>query len=210
MTSSSRALNRESAPPDERTSSAVSARLGLRASAYVIDSIVLLGFVLVSFVVSGLVLWISSDLGAKDPPDAGYYAFVGIFIGLTLIAWSAFNVALLCWRAQTVGQYLTGLRVVDENGQPTTPSRQTARWFALHPLLFHPVLIPVWALFAAIAVSITLSQLVLGLTLALVALCVVAPLVAFASAVLDPGRRALHDRVTGTIVAPLSDSPSEG
>lgn len=174
--------------------------LGLRASAYLLDSMALLGFVLLMFVAAGLVLWASSDFGANDPPDAGYYAFIGIFIGGTLLLWSAFNLVLLTWRGQTPGHYLTGLQVTSEQGRFVSFGRQTIRWCALHPLLFHPLLIPVWALLAAIAVSLTLNQLVFGLTMGLVALCVVAPIASLVSAMLDHEGRTLYDRVSGTLV----------
>ena len=176
--------------------------MSARVSAYLIDSVVLLGFILAFFAVAGLVLWLSSNLGEKDPPDSAYYAFMGIFIGGTVIAWSLFNLALAFWRGQTAGQYITGLRVVSEDSGSISMGRTLVRWFALHPLLFHPLLLPVWALFAVIAVSLTLSQFVLALTLGLVALCVVSPIAALAAVLFDSDRRALHDRIAGTIVVP--------
>ena len=176
------------------------APLSIRISAYLIDSVVLLGFILAFLALAGLVLWLSSNLGAEDPPDSAYYAFIGIFVGGTVMAWSVFNLALAFWRSQSAGQYMTGLRVASEDGQTLSPARMLIRWFALHPLLFHPLLIPVWALFAAVAVSLTLNQFVLALTLGLVALCVVAPVAALGAALLDRDRRTLYDRVASTVV----------
>jgi len=176
------------------------ASLGNRISAYVIDSVVLLGFVLAVFTLAGLVLWLSSNLGKEDPPDAAYYAFMAIFIGGTLIAWSAFNIVLALLRGQTAGQYVAGLRITSENGQTPSAVQTLLRWFALNPLLFHPLLIPVWALFATMAVSLTMNQLVLVLTLGLASLCVVAPSAALITALLDRDGRSLHDRVSGTLV----------
>ncbi len=199
MTTTSSVLDSSSDLPKESEGLAA-APLGLRTSAYLIDSMFLLGFVLAMFTVAGLVLWISSDFGANDPPDAGYYSFIGIFIGGTLLSWSVFNLGILTLRGKTPGQYLIGLQVTSEDGQRASMGRQLIRWSALHPLLFHPLLIPVWALLAAIAVSLTLSQIVFGLTLGLVALCVVAPVTAVVSAVLDHEGRALHDRASGTFV----------
>lgn len=201
MVSTSRPVSAES-PVAETASITRAARLSVRFSAYLIDSVVLLGFILAFFAVAGLVLWLSSNLGEEDPPDSAYYAFMGIFIGGTVIAWSLFNLALAFWRGQTAGQYITGLRVVSEGADSMSIGRTLIRWFALHPLLFHPLLIPVWTLFAAIAVSLTLNQFVLALTLGLVALCAVSPIATLAAVVFDKDRRALHDRVAGTIVIP--------
>ena len=202
MVSTPRPLSAEPAIAEAASPPTSAARLSARFSAYLIDSVVLLGFILAFFAIAGLVLWLSSNLGEEDPPDAAYYAFMGIFIGGTVIAWSAFNLALACWRSQSAGHYITGLRIVSEDAGNISIGRTLVRWFALHPLLFHPLLIPVWALFAAIAVSLTLNQFVLALTLGLVALCIVSPIAALITAVLDGDRRTLHDRVAGTIVVP--------
>jgi uncharacterized RDD family membrane protein YckC len=200
MVSTPRSLSAQPALAGAAPATITPARLSVRLSAYLIDSVVLLGFILAFFALAGLVLLLSSDLGRQDPPDAAYYAFMGVFIGGTVIAWSIFNLALARWRGQTAGQYIAGLRTVSEDARPMSTGRLLIRWFGLHPLLFHPLLIPVWGLFAAITVSLTLDQIVLAFTLGLVALCVVAPLAALASATFDGGRRALHDRLAGTIV----------
>ena len=202
MVSTPRPLSAEPATGGAVSSPTQAASLSARFSAYLIDSVVLLGFILAFFAIAGLVLLVSSDLGAEDPPDLAYYAFMGIFIGGTVIAWSAFNLALALWHGQSAGQYIAGLRVVSEDTGRVTARRRLLRWFALHPLLFHPLMISIWAPFAAIAVSLTLSQLVLALTLGLVALCIVSPVAAVVAAVVDGERRALHDRVAGTMVVP--------
>src|ERR1700674_4951568 len=100
MVSTSQSLSAKPAFEAVAPRTAKPARLGVRLSAYVIDSVVLLGFIMGFFALAGLVLWISSDLGKKDPPDSAYYGFMGIFIGGTIIGWSAFNLALLFWRSQ--------------------------------------------------------------------------------------------------------------
>ncbi len=179
------------------------ASLSARFFAYLIDSVVLLGFVLAFLALAGLVLWLSSNLGKEDPPDSAYYAFIGIFIGGTIISWSVFNIVLMLWRRQTAGQYIAGLRIVCADESTPSTGQTLLRWFALHPLLFHPLLIPVWALFAAITVSLTLSQFVFAVTLGLVALCIVAPAAALVAALLDRDRRSLYDRASGTIVIPV-------
>src|SRR4029077_3472399 len=98
------------------------------------------------FSLAGLVLLLSSHLGRVDPPDSAYYAFMGVFIGGTVLAWSIFNLGMARWRGQTAGQYIVGLRTISEDARPISTGRLLIRWFGLHPLLFHPLLIPVWGL----------------------------------------------------------------
>jgi uncharacterized RDD family membrane protein YckC len=200
---------RSVAPGASTTDTAATPHKGIalraRASAYLIDSVVLLGFIMAFFAMAGLILLLASDLGDEDPSDAAYYAFIGIFIGGTLIGWSVFNLALSLWRGQSPGQYMVGAHVVSEDGGRPTASQIVVRWLSLHPLFFHPLLVPVWGLFAAIAVSVTLSQAVLALTLGLVALCIVAPAVALITSLADPAGRALHDRVVRIIVATIEE-----
>jgi uncharacterized RDD family membrane protein YckC len=179
------------------------ARLNARISAYLIDSAVLLGFIFIFFIIAGLILLLNSDLGKHDAPDSAYYAFMAVLLGGTIIGWTLFNVALIAWRGQTVGKYIIGIRTVSEDGRALRPGRAFLRWIALHPLLFHPLLLPVWAAFALLATFVTLSQLVLVITLALLLLWIVSPAVALATVLLDPSRRALHDRLAGTIVVHL-------
>ncbi|OGO51681.1 MAG: hypothetical protein A2148_09970 [Chloroflexi bacterium RBG_16_68_14] len=178
------------------------AHLNARISAYLVDSVVLLAFILVFFVIGGAVLLFSSDLGRGDPPDSAYYASIAIFLGGSLLSWTAFNLALMRWRGQTTGMYVIGIRTVGEDG-PLTPGRMLLRWFGLHPLLFHPFLLPIWAIFSLLVVSLTLSQVVLVVTLALVLLCLVSPAVSLLAMLLDAERRALHDRLAHTLVVHL-------
>jgi uncharacterized RDD family membrane protein YckC len=200
MVSTSGSISSEPVRAETTASITPAARLSVRLSAYAIDSVVLAGFILAFFALAGLVLLLSSDLGKNDPPDSAYYGFMGVFIGGTIISWSIFNLGLARWRSQSAGQYIAGLRAISIDGQPVSSGRLLTRWFGLHPLLFHPLLIPVWALFAAITVSLTLNQAVLALTLGLVALCIVAPLAAIVAVLFDSEGRALHDRLAGTIV----------
>jgi uncharacterized RDD family membrane protein YckC len=178
-------------------------RLNARISAYLIDSAALLGFIFIFFIIAGLILLLNSDLGKHDAPDSAYYAFMAVLLGGTIIGWTLFNVALIAWRGQTVGKYIIGIRTVSEDGRALGLGRAFLRWVALHPLLFHPLLVPVWAAFALLATFVTLSQVVLVITLALLLLWIVSPAVALATVLLDPSRRALHDRLAGTIVVYL-------
>ena len=182
------------------------APLNARISAYLVDSAVLLAFILVFFVIGGAVLLFTSDPSKGDAPDSAYYASIAIFLGGSLLAWTAFNLALMRWRGQTTGMYIIGIRAVGRDGATLTSSRILVRWLGLHPLLFHPLLLPVWGGIALLAVSVTLNQVVLIVTLALVLLCIVSPAATLALTLLDNERRALHDRLSNTLVVRL-DQP---
>lgn len=195
--------NKVLARPATKAASHPTARVNARISAYLLDSLVLLLFILVFFILAGAVLLFTSDLGGEDPPDAAYYAFIAILFAGTILAWSAFNVTLLRWRGQTAGMYVMGIRAVAEDGRQATAGRTLLRWFGLHPLLFHPLLLPLWGLAALVAVSITLSQAVLIVSLAFVLLCAVVPAASMVAMLLDPERRTIADRLTRTVVVHL-------
>jgi len=181
------------------------ARLEARLAAFAVDSVVLLSFILVFLAVAGLQLLIASDFGEEDPPDASFYAILAIVMAVIPL-WLAFNVALCHWRGQTVGKYVVDIKVVREDGRPLGLGMSLARFLLLHPLLFHPFLALLWLLTAAITTSLTLSAAVLVVTLALVFLSLAAPFLAAGSIALDGKRRAVHDRVTGTMVIPVARS----
>lgn len=182
------------------------AHLNARISAYLVDSVVLLAFVLVFFVIGGSILLLTSDLGKGDAPDSAYYAAVAVFLGGTLLSWTAFNLALMRWRGQTAGMYVVGIKAVSADDPVLTTERTFLRWFGLHPLLFHPFLLPIWAIFSLLVVSFTLNQVVLVVTLALVLLCLVSPAANLLAAILDPERRTLHDRLARTLVVHMERS----
>ena len=178
------------------------ANLNARISGYLVDSIILVAFILVFFVVGGAVLLFTSDFGVGDPPDWAYYACAALFAGGTLLAWTVFNLALLRWRGQTAGMYVLGIKTVGADGAIST-GRLLVRWFGLHPLLFHPLLLPIWAVVSLLLVSFTLNEIVLAVTLCLVLFCIAAPIAGLITMVVDPERRALHDRLAGTLVIHL-------
>jgi uncharacterized RDD family membrane protein YckC len=134
-----------------------------------------------------------------DPPDSSFYAALAIFV--TVIPfWLAFNVWLHLWRGQTVGKYIVGIRIARSNGDRLSPLDALSRLLVLNPLLFHPVLIVPWSLLTALAFSLTWPVVVLVATVTLALLSLVAAPVALVAVLLDKQRRALHDRVAGTLV----------
>ena len=179
------------------------AHANARISAYLVDSVMLLAFILTSLVVAGAQILLRSDLGRGDPPDSAYYAFVAILLGGSLVSWTAFNLALMRWRGQTAGMYVIGIRAVSEDAPALTTGRALLRWFALHPLLFHPFLLPLWVILSLLVVSLTLSQIVLVVTLALALLCLVSPAASLLTVLFDSERRAPHDRLARTLVVYL-------
>ncbi len=172
-----------------------------RLAGYLVDMIVLSAFTMVFFVLGGFVLLALSDFGTDDVPEGAYWAFLSILIS-TVIFWSAFNLALLRWRGQTAGQYVSGLRVVSADGQ-TPPLRDYALWWvALNPLLFNPITgIPYFLFSAVVVLKLLLGNLGMVLTTGPAFVCVVVPIATIVTA-LAGDRRPLHDRLSGlTVVA---------
>ena len=181
------------------------ARLEARLVAFVVDSVVLLSFVLIFLAVAGLQLLITSDFGDEDPPNSSFYAILAIAMAVIPL-WLAFNVVLCRRRGQTVGKYVADIKVVRDDGRPLDLRTSLVRFLLLHPLLFHPFLALPWLLTAAVATSVTINAVVLVVTLALVFLSLAGPILAAGSVLLDGRRRALHDRVAGTTVVPASSA----
>lgn len=179
------------------------ANVRARVTAYLADSIVFLAFLLVFFFLGGVQLLIADSRTDGDPSDAAFYAFIGIAVGGAIIAWSVFNLALMQWRGQTAGMFVIGIKAVAEDETPLTMRRTLLRWFGLHPLLYHPFLLPGWLVFALLVTFVTLSQAVLVITLGVALLCVVAPILSLVTALLDDERRTLHDRLAHTVVIQL-------
>jgi uncharacterized RDD family membrane protein YckC len=170
--------------------------------AFLVDSVVLLTFILVVLAIAGLQLLLTSDLGEEDPPDSSFNAILGITMAVIPL-WLAFNVALCRWRGQTVGKYVADIKVVRQDGRPLGLGTSLVRFLLLHPLLFHPFLALLWLLTAAITVSVTVSAAVLRSDPSLVFLSLGAP-ADRRRVLLDGRRRALHDRVAGTTVVSVS------
>jgi uncharacterized RDD family membrane protein YckC len=175
-----------------------------RVGGYVVDMVIFAAIAMLTLVLAGFVLLLRTDWATEsNTSDADFYTFIAI-IGLgTPIFWSALNLALLATRSQTGGQYVAGLRLAREDGSRVSASTAAGWWFAFNPLLYSwPMALvagaPLAALVALVANVVSLFFLAL-----VVLLCVAAPIAAFVSALIDAQNRALHDRVVGTIVAPV-------
>ncbi len=175
------------------------ASLTARAIAFAVDSVLLFTFLALAAFAAGLQLLIRSDFGDVEPPDSAFATLLGISVAVVPV-WGALNAVLYRWRGQSAGQYVAGIRVVRADGSPAGWGTIIARLLALHPLLFHPFLAPGWLLVAFLATAQTVSLVVLVVTGALVLLSLVSPLVAVVMVLTDSQRRALHDRVAGTMV----------
>lgn len=172
------------------------ASLGSRAFAYLLDSAVLFAFTMLFALASFLNIFLRSDSGRQDPSDAAIWHSVLILV-LTVPAWLYVNLMLSRRRGQTIGQYVAGLRMVRDNGQPAGGLRLLCYWLLLHPVLFHPLLAVFWLLLAYTSLSLSESRLVVLLAVSIAILCLLSPFANFFFALSDPQRRTLHDRLAG-------------
>ena len=173
-----------------------------RIVAYLIDSVVLFCFSMAFAVAAALVLFLDSDQGRDQITDAEAWAFTGILTA-TVPAWLLTGVVMQIRLGQTVGQYVSGLRVRGEDGSAPTGRRLVVYWLALHPLLFHPLFCPVWFLLAYVGISLAGSDVlfVFGLAMGLLSLAAAPASLVFMLS--DPERRAIHDRLAGLRVQRL-------
>ncbi len=175
------------------------AGLEARIIAFLFDTIILLAFLAVFAMVAMFQLLARSNFGDTDPPDSAYYAALGIIAGVVPF-WLLFNVWLQSWRGQTVGKYIVGIRIERQDGSRIGMSRALIRMLLLDPVLFHPLLAIPWALLVIYGTMLTSNTLVLVATTTVLLLSIVAAPVALAAMLSDGRRRALNDRIVGTLV----------
>lgn len=180
-------------------SSRPAAHLSARIFAYLVDSVVLLAFILVFFALAGGVLLISANRSGGDPSDVAFSTTIALFSGGTLLSWTAFNLALMLWRGQTSGMYVLGIKVVGDEKYALTPGQALVRWAGLHPLLFHPLLLLPWSILTLLSVDFALT-FGMAIVLAIVFLSIASPIVSVVAAITDRDGRALHDRLAHTLV----------
>jgi uncharacterized RDD family membrane protein YckC len=178
------------------------AGLGARVLAFVLDSLVLLAFAMGFVALAFLNIFLGSDSGRENPSDDQIWTSVVILVAI-VPAWLLFNYVLTMKRGQTVGQYVVGIGIMRENNTDPSPGRLLLYWLALHPVLYHPLLAPFWALLAYVSLALTGSLTVILAGLALGILFLVAPVVALVSIAGGGGRRGLHDRVAAIKVVRL-------
>jgi len=174
---------------------------GARAVAYLLDSALLFCLVVAFVAAAALVLLINTDSG-REQISGGEETAVIVILMLTLPAWLLLNFVLMLQRGQTAGQYLMGLRVIDETGAKPSGRRLAAYWLGLHPLLFHPLLAHPWLLLAYLTLEENEVLFVGALAFAL--LCLLAPVAALLFLLADPARRAVHDRLSGIQVVAVN------
>ena len=175
------------------------AGLEARLVAFIFDTIILLAFLAVFAIIAMFQLLARSSFGDADPPDSAYYAALGI-IAAVVPFWLLFNVWLQSWRGQTVGKYIVGIRIARDDGGRPGVVRTFARLLLLDPVLFHPLLAVPWALLVVYGTMLTSNTLVLVATMTVLLLSVIAAPVTLAAILSDGRRRALHDRIVGTLV----------
>jgi uncharacterized RDD family membrane protein YckC len=186
------------ADASEQAHAAASARV----LAYLIDSVVLFCFSMIFAVAAGLVLFLDSDQGRDQITDAEAWAFTAISAA-TILAWLVAGVVMHLKLGQTVGQYVIGLRVQNEDGTAPHAGRLLMYWLALHPLLYHPLFCGIWFLVAYVGISLAESDVLFVLGTAMGLLSLVAPLAGLVYMLSDPQRRTIHDRLAGVRVQRL-------
>ena len=175
------------------------AGLDARVMAFLFDSIVLLAFLALFGMIAMFQILARSNFGDTDPSDATYNMAVGI-VAAVVPFWLLFNVYLQSRRGQSVGKYIVGIRVARSDGKRLNVFNAFWRMIFLDPLLFHPLLAAPWLLLAVVGTMRTANGVVLIATVTVVVLSIVAAPVALAAMLADGQRRALHDRISGTLV----------
>jgi uncharacterized RDD family membrane protein YckC len=177
------------------------ASLRARVGGYVVDMVILSAIAMVVLVIAATLLLIATDMAQdRDASNGDMYLFSGTLAAGTAGAWTLLNLALLTMRAQTGGQYVAGLRLARADG--TRPAFRDAAvwWFCLNPLLFSWPMAVCAGTALLIMAGLSAAEIVLFVSLFVIVLCIVLPFAALVAAALDARRRALHDRVAGTVV----------
>ena len=172
-----------------------------RIGGYAVDMVIFAALSMVVTVIAGLQLLLVTH-GATQDSSKSVYAFLAI-VGMGIpLAWSLLNLALLVTRQQTGGQYVAGVRLLREDGRRFSARDATAWWFCLNPVLFSWPSALTTAMPLAFVSSLVLSRLGIVAFGVVLTLCLVAPLLAIVSALLDRQNRTLHDRIVGVLVVP--------
>ena len=171
----------------------------MRVRGYVVDMVIFASLATTVAALAGTLLLATTHWGKTEPSDRQFYTFFAIIGVGTPFVWTILNVGLLVWRGNTGGQYLAGSRMQREDGASLSLPQAFTWWCCFNPLLFS------WPMACVTAAPVALvSRLVLGSNAIVVfgvlaATCIVSPLIALASALVDRQNRAWHDRLAGVI-----------
>jgi uncharacterized RDD family membrane protein YckC len=168
---------------------------------YVVDMVILSAIAMVVAVLAGFFLLLSTDFANdRDAQDSDMFIAAITLVAGTAGGWTLLNLALLATRRQTGGQYVAGLRLAREDGRPLSLRDAAVWWFAGSPLLFS------WPIAGSAGVGLLMitalspGDVLIFVSLLVLALCAVMPIVALVAGVLDSRNRGLHDRIAGTVV----------
>jgi uncharacterized RDD family membrane protein YckC len=177
-----------------RAAPARRARVGLRLAAYVVDWLVTVIVASTLISVGGMQLWLATDRGTQDAPNASLYAFL-VLAPLALPLWLLVTLAGWSYAGRSVGKLAMGLRIVDQRGRPPGLRRGAARL-----AVFLPENLALIAAPAAIALRLAAGDALPVWVVPLGVLLLLAALAALAPALVNRGGRALHDIAAGTVV----------
>jgi uncharacterized RDD family membrane protein YckC len=165
-----------------------------RVAAAILDALVLfiIGALLVAL--GSLIVLISSDFERVAPSDTAVNLFWGCVGSFVPAAFLYFFVSY-AWKGQTVGGAVMQTMVIRSDGRPLGVLGSVARVIGL---LVYVVFIGAGAV-VAFALRDAMAQAALAVVVALVLVAAGLLWGAF-----DPRRRALHDRIAGTIVIRLA------
>src|SRR5262245_47652871 len=93
------------------------ARLGLRLAAYVVDWLVTVIVASTLISLGGIQLWLATNRGQQDPPNASLYAFLLLAV-LALPLWLLVTLGGWSHAGRSVGKLAMGLRIVESRGRP--------------------------------------------------------------------------------------------
>ncbi len=157
---------------------------------------------MVMTVLAGFILLLSTDWAKQDASDPDFFTFLAIIGFGTPLAWTLLNLAVLFTRSQTGGQYVAGVRMTREDGDPLRRRDTMLWWVCFNPLLFSWPMALVAGLPLAAVISLVLSRYTIVLFGVLMTVCIAAPIIALISAAMDAQNRALHDRIVGVLAVP--------
>jgi uncharacterized RDD family membrane protein YckC len=204
MTSDDRTITTHVATPraSRADGAGTTATLRARFGGYAVDMVILSAIAMLASIGTLFLFLLASDYAEQDISATQTLAcLTPLLIGVPVV-WSALNIALLLTRGQTGGQYVAALRVAPEGGASLSPRTACAWWFSGNPLLFSWPMAGIAGFPLLVAAALVPGDFELAAPLLLITLCLILPIVALVSALVDPRNRALHDRIAGVVVVP--------